>query len=177
MQHLIFDTETTGLIANSLQGDRYMPHVIEFYARLDDDEGNILDEVEFFCDPGIPVSEEITKITGIKPEQVKGEPPFKSFVPRVVEMIESADVVVAHNLSYDMAIVDLEMARCSQPLRWPDQKVCTVEGTEHLKGHRLKLADLHELLFGEPFAGAHRARTDVEALARCYHELIARDEI
>ena len=177
MRHFIMDTETTGLIKNSLQPLKHQPRVIEFYARIDNDAGELLEEIEFFCDPGVPVSAEITKITGIKPEDVKGQPAFSHFSPRIKEMIESCDVCVAHNLSFDMAIVDMDMSRSKVEFDWPATKLCTVEGSEHLKGHRLNLSALHELLFGEPFAGAHRARTDVEALARCYHELVARGEI
>jgi len=50
-----------------------------------------------------------------------------------------------------------------------------VEQTQHLKGHRLSLGDLHDLLLGERFSGAHRARADVMALARCVSEMIRRD--
>ena len=53
--------------------------------------------------------------------------------------------------------------------------VCTVELTEHKKGYRLKLSDLHEHLFGEDFKEAHDARADADALARCYVALLKAD--
>ena len=59
---------------------------------------------------------------------------------------------------------------------WP-RLCCTVENTEWLHGHRLSLSALHEELFGEPFSGAHRARTDVAALTRCYLELVKRGDL
>ena len=178
MLALIFDTETTGLVANSLQGEKHQPRVIEFFAQMVDEEsGQAVEELEFFCDPRIPLTEEITRITGIKPEDLVGAPRWAEMAGQVSDLIGRADKVVAHNLSYDQFVVEAEMARAGQPVVWPARRVCTVEGTEHLKGHRLNLSALHELLFGEPFAGAHRARVDVQALTRCYLELLKRQEI
>ena len=137
----------------------------------------IAEELEFFCDPGKPLSEEVQRITGIKPEQVAGQPKFSERAAEVKAMIEGADAVVAHNLSYDMAVVDFEMERAGLVVEWPAERVCTVESTEHLKGFRLSLSALHEELFGEPFSGAHRARADVEALTRCYLHLVEMGEI
>lgn len=177
MRTLVFDTETTDLISNSLLSEKHQPQIIEFCGLVYDDQAQELEGLEFFCDPGKPLPDEVTRITGIKAEDLRGAPRFEAVADRIVALIESADSVVAHNLSYDMAVVDFELARLGRRARWPADRVCTVEQTEHLKGHRLKLADLHALLFGEPFAGAHRARVDVEALARCYHELVRRGEI
>ena len=173
----LIDTETTALIKNSLLAEKHQPQIIEFFGCSMVDDSPDLEELEFFCDPGRALPAEITAITGITSAQLKGQPPFGHFAARVKALIEGSDVIVAHNLSYDQAVIDCEMRRLGQEIVWPANKVCTVEKTEHLKGHRLKLADLHELLFGERFAGAHRARTDVEALARCYFELVRRGEI
>ena len=46
-----------------------------------------------------------------------------------------------------------------------------------IEQRRLNLNKLHELLFGKEFTGAHRAKTDVHALVRCYHELMNRGVI
>lgn len=177
MRTLVLDTETTALVANSLLAEHHLPQIIEFCGLVYDEEARLVDELEFFCDPGRTIPAEVTKITGIKTEDVKGHPSFGHRAMEVRRLIESCDAVVAHNLSYDMTVVDVEMRRLEKAVNWPTDQVCTVEQTEHLKGHRLRLGDLHELLFGEPFAGAHRARVDVEALARCYHELVRRGEI
>lgn len=177
MRTLIFDTETTSLIGNSLLAERYQPQIIEFFGHVLDREFNVLEELEFFCNPGKPLTDEVMRITGIKNEQVCNEAKFDSRAGSVGLLIQSADIVVAHNLSYDMAVVDAEFKRLGLAIKWPKDMVCTVEQTEHLKGHRLKLSALHEELFGEPFAGAHRARADVEALTRCYIELVRRGEI
>lgn len=177
MRVLIFDTETSDLIGNSLLADRHMPDTIEFYGCIVNEEGDAVEELDFLCKPPQPVSETTTRITGIKQEDVKDAPPFSHFAEKVFALIESSDTVVAHNLSYDMGVVDVEAKRLGREVFWPADRVCTVEQTEHLKGHRLSLSALHEELFGEPFTGAHRARVDVEALTRCYLELVRRGEI
>ena len=180
MRAFLFDTETTDLIANSLIADRHRPFIIEFFGQtmeLVDGEWHKVDELEFFCKPPTAVSDEVTRITGITNDDLKGAKPFRDHADSVRELIERADEVVAHNLSYDEAVVDFEFERLGQQVGWPPGKICTVEATEHLKGHRLRLADLHEHLFGEKFQGAHRARADVEAMTRCFIELWDRGEI
>lgn len=177
MRTFIFDTETTALVENSLLALDRQPQIIEFYGAVLSGGGSILGELEFFCDPGRPIPEEVTRITGIETKDVKGEPPFSARADSIIATVESCEVVVAHNLSYDMAVVDFELRRLGRSLKWPRRRICTVEATEHLKGHRLNLSALHEYLFGEPFSGAHRARVDVAALIRCYNELINRGEL
>ena len=85
-------------------------------------------------------------------------------------MIEGADEVVAHNLAFDKAMLDFEFMRLDTELKWPAM-ICTVEATRHLKGHRLNLMALYEMLFSERFTEAHRAENDVRALARCFLKL------
>lgn len=177
MRHFIFDTETTDLLSNELLADRHQPHIIEFYGEVINDCGKVTDTLEFLCHPGFTIEPITTKITGIKPEDLEGKPPFAEFSERVADFIESSDVVVAHNLSFDMGVVNVEMRRCGQSLIWPEELICTVEQTEWIHGHRLNLSALHEHLFGEKFSGAHRAKNDVKALTRCYVELMKRGAV
>jgi DNA polymerase III epsilon subunit-like protein len=175
---LIFDTETTGLVGNQLLKLDQQPRVIEFFGQVVERDGTVLDELEFFCDPGVPVTSEITKITGIRPEDVRGQPPFRHFIPRLLELMAQSGAVVAHNLSFDWSMINFEFDRAGcGVVPWPLVRICTVAETEWIKGHRLKLIDLHSELLGEPFSGAHRARTDVEALTRIYVELCKRGDL
>lgn len=174
----IYDCETTGLVKNSLIPLKSQPRIIEFFGHLVDDEtGEVAKEIEFFCNPGIPLEEIITRITGIKPESLKDAQPFSHYACEICEMIAKADAVVAHNLSFDMALVEADCQRCECKPQWPPRLICTVEQTEWIKGHRLSLGAMHEELIGQPFSGAHRARNDVEALTRCYLELRKRGDL
>lgn len=179
MRYLIFDTETTNLIHNSLQPLGKQPRIIELFGLVLDDAKDWA-EVKIFhsyFNPGVPIPAEVTKITGIDNDKVKAAPSFIDRAQNVQEFFDDADVVVAHNLAYDTQVIDFEFARIQQSFRWPLRKVCTVEASEPLKGYRLNLSALHTELFGEGFESAHRAENDVRATARCYVELIKRGEI
>lgn len=186
-EYTIFDTETTDLISNLLLPLDRQPRVYEFFATriaIPDDnswpeEGDwtVVGELEFLCHPGIKIPEMSTKITGITDEMVKDCPPFPEFFERVRDIFAGA-IPVAHNLSYDRDMINLESRRITgKEFEWSKRGICTVEATEHLKGHRLNLSALHELLFGEKFEGAHRAREDVAALTRCFKKLMADAEL
>jgi DNA polymerase III subunit epsilon len=178
MKHLLFDTETTNLIQNSLQPLHKQPKVIEFFGlMLDDTDWSEIGTLHSYISPGVPISAEVTKITGITDAQVKGAPEFREFAPRLEKFFAGAHVAVAHNLSYDLAVLNFEFQRLGGKLVWPPRRVCTVEATEHLKGFRLSLTALHTELFGEGFAKAHSAEHDVRAMARCYITLTQRGEI
>jgi DNA polymerase III subunit epsilon len=168
---IVFDNETDGLInCNAIRMERW-PRVIEFCGLIYE-EGKLVDEVEFLIDPLRKISQEITDITGIKNEDLVGKPRLPNVWANIVTAFESCDVAVAHNCSFDVNVLDLEATRLALPkIQWPEL-FCTVENTEHLLGRRMKLSELHTHLFNEEFKGAHRARVDVEATARCYFEIM-----
>lgn len=172
MKALIFDTETTDLISNSLLDLKHQPRIIEFYGELVDvRKGKVLERLEFLCDPGIMIQPKTTEITGITQEMLKGQPPFRTFADKVKAIMSRATAVVAHNLSYDHQILTFEFQRIKDELRWPAIKICTVQETEFIKGRRMSLSEMHEHFFKEKFEGAHRARQDVEALTRCFLQM------
>lgn len=177
MKHLIFDTETTGLPKSSILELNKQPRVIEFCGILWNDEDDDEQVHEWLFNPGIPIPPDASKVSGITDEMVKDAPTFAEKAPAIRALLIVADVVVAHNLFFDIHMVSNEFRRgCSAAVTWP-KGVCTVERTEHFKGRRLKLGELYHHLFDEDFKGAHRAITDVKALLRCYRELIKREAI
>jgi DNA polymerase III epsilon subunit-like protein len=172
MKALIFDTETTDLISNSLLADNHQPRVIEFFGQLVDvPKGKVLDVLEFTCNPGIPIPKKVTEITGLTDADVRDSPPFPEYASAVEALLAKAGAAVAHNLSYDLQVLGFEFRRMKRELKWPPAMICTVQETQFLKGMRLSLSNLHLTLFGEEFKGAHRARQDVEALTRCFLEM------
>ena len=176
MNTLVFDTETTDLIKNKLLPLERQPHIIEFFGVSLDPEGNEIAAHHWMFKPPVKLNDDVKRITNISDEMLADKPPFASAAAEIKKLIEDHDEVVAHNLSYDMGVVDFEMKRCGLSITWPIP-TCTVEGTEHLKGFRLNLSSLHELLFGEKFDGAHRAENDVRALAACFKQLRSIGEI
>lgn len=179
MRALIFDTETTGLVENRSTALDKQPYIIEFYAvDCDLKTGEIYEEVGLLIKPPIKISEEITKITTITNEMLVDCLSFEDYdiSEKIIKTIESSKLVIAHNISFDCDMIELECERVSRCVNWP-RKLCTVEQTVGLVGVRLTLSKLHEYLFNEPFNGAHRAKVDVMALKRCCEELYKRDVI
>lgn len=174
MDYIVFDTETTGLVRHQAVQLKDQPHVIEFAGiRLKDVKGKLKEvkRLNFLCKPPVQITEEITKITGITQKMVEKEKSFKAYASPLVQFFQASDVAIAHNFSFDEAMINFEFRRIKIPWIWPKRCICTVEATEYVKSRRMKLQELHEHLFGEAFSGAHRAMTDVEALARCVIKL------
>lgn len=173
----IFDTETSGLVENHTVKMDKQPEVIDFYAaHVDLKKGKILKEFDTLIKPRTRISELITKITGITNELLEKEKPFNYYGGTIVPMLTVNPVVIGHNLSFDMEMIDLEMERLGRAIIWP-RPICTVEQTIHLKGFRLSQTALHEHLFGEGFNDAHRAKPDTQALIRICIELFKRGMI
>jgi DNA polymerase III alpha subunit (gram-positive type) len=178
---LAFDTETTGLIESRLKQQKFQPHVIQFCGILVDlDTGKTIESFDTFIRPPSPelINEHITKVTRISWEMVQNHGSFKDHAKKIRNFIENSPAVAAHNLIFDMDVLNVEFARLDQEeVKWPTRQICTIEASSHINGYRLKLGDLHKELFGEEFIDAHDARVDTEALVRCLVELKNRDWI
>ena len=174
---LICDTETSGLVQNHVIPLARQPSIIEYFGwTADFNRNELLDPepgqqaLDLLIKPPKPIDAEITKITGLTNEMLEAAPPFAAVADLIKMQIEAAPVVIAHNLSFDKEMIDLEFERLGQKINWP-RVICTVECCNFLKGYRLSLSNLHEHLFGESFAGGHRAKNDVAALTRCCQKL------
>lgn len=179
MRAFIFDTETSGLIDNHTLPLDKQPEIIEFYgADVDLKTGEILSEIEILIKPHKPISEEITNITGLENSDFEKCLPFSAHAPFIRKAIAESEAIIAHNLSFDMEMLKIECERLGGlSIKWPRRLICLVEQTVHLKGFRLSMMNLHEHLFNEKFADAHRAKPDTQALIRCAVELYKRGDI
>lgn len=180
MKVLVIDTETTGLIESPLTRLEFQPHVIQLCAvEASLDSGKTFRRLETKIKPPRLdlVTERITKITGITQDALREAPRFAEVADRLVELIESSLTVMAHNLTFDMEMVDLEMRRLDRSVTWPLRRICTVEQTVHLLGYNASLTVLHQHLTGRSFEGAHTAGGDVAALIDCGIVMWMRDMI
>lgn len=169
MKVIILDTETTGLPLPSSANLEEQPQIIEFAAiKCSTNTGRVLGEISQLIDPGVPIPEEITKITGITDKHVKGKPTFAEFLPDLAKFFKNADMMVAHNLPFDKSMMEFELRRLGiEDFPWPPKEQCSVELFEHLLGYRPKLKDLFEHYTGNPLNQTHRALDDVQALMTC----------
>lgn len=176
---ILFDTEVDGLVQNSARRLDKQPNIFELYALKVEEVNGFFSEIgefnSFFEYKG-ELPKKVVEITGVKTEDLAGAPSFKSKADEIKTFFEGADRIVAHNLAFDIAVMEIAFKKNNKITpQWPLDRLCTVEATEHMKGYRLNLQALHEELLGEGFEGAHRAETDVRAMFRCYKELVKRD--
>jgi DNA polymerase III epsilon subunit-like protein len=174
MEICIFDTETTGLLKPSPAKIESQPYITEFYGCIVDQDFNMIREYETFFDVGFPLDPIITKITGIKDSDLVGQPKFSDKVDELAKFFTGVDMMVAHNLPFDRSMLANELIRADSLIKfpWPRHHVCTVEKSIKIKGHRLKLSQLHKIITGKDFVDAHRAKNDVFALVRSFHGLV-----
>ncbi len=171
---ILFDTETTSLTAPEAAPIEQQPWIMEFAAiKVDARSLKETARLQFMCKPPIPIPLDSIKITGITNEMVAGKPPFAAFFPQLQDFFLGERYIIAHNLSFDITALRHEIGRLGKvtAFPWPPKQWCTVEKTLNMKGYRLSLGALHELLFGKPHEDAHRAMIDVEAMWRCVKEL------
>ena len=151
----VIDTETTGL--NPDQGDRIVELGVVLF-----DSGEISDRWGVLIDPERPLPADTTRITGIKPEDVAGQPRFADVADRFLELI-AGRLLVAYNASFDQVFVVEELARASRSL--PDSAIWLdplVFAKEIQRGQgNMKLGTVARRL-GVPLDEAHRATADAE---------------
>ena len=167
---IFFDLETTGLPKAEGSDLDMQPKIIEFGA-IKLDEGLVeSDRIEFLCNPGYPLEPIITKITGIKDEDLKDEKPFIANYQRVCEFFLGEKTVVAHNLPFDRKILKFELERLDKLTKfpWPYEHICTVEIGEGVWGKKRKLGDIYAEISGKKIEGAHRSTADIEAMIEIF---------
>ena len=170
---ILLDFETTGLILPSSSDLVLQPRIIEIGAIKVSDRGSVVAELGELIDTRQEISAEITKITGIKPEQLKGKRTIEEVIPELADFFLGAHTLVAHNVAFDRDVLYFELLRTGWERRFPfpPNQVCTVDSTMHIKGRRMKLTELYEHTQGKPLAQTHRAVDDVRALWECYKAL------
>lgn len=155
MKVAFVDFETTGL--NAEEGKP-----LEIALVLAEcSEEDILKTEEIYCsynDPGFPITEEIQKITNINDELVKGH---KIDWAKVNELLDKADIIVAHNAQFDKAWALKHGNAANRP--W----VCSVNQVNWKAHPRIERSNLEYLkqYFGIDIP-SHRAINDVMTLLR-----------
>lgn len=93
---VVFDIETTGFNAGT-------DHIIEIGAvRIRD--GEIIDRMDTFVDPEVPIPYHITRLTSIDDTMVMGADPISKVLPAFLEWCGDS-IIVAHNASFDTGFI------------------------------------------------------------------------
>ncbi len=190
MNLLFFDCETNGkpvAYGKSYTDLDNWPRVAQLAWILSDREGKIIDLQQWLIKPdgwAIP-KEDFFINNGMTTERnhLYGHP-IAPVLEAFLQAKYQADVLVAHNLSFDHPIVWAEIIRSGRQPRSGMLKVCTMKASTkfcNLPGKRgpkwPTLQELHMTLFGKPFDGAHDAAADITATKDCFFELVRRGVI
>lgn len=165
---IIWDTETTGLVQPEGAGLDKQPRIIEFAAVILNDKTYKQEmEMSILIDPLMPLSAEITKITGLTDKDLRGAPSFIEALPEIEGAFLGQRRMIAHNLQFDLSMLKNELKLIGREFAfpYPPEQVCSVQETEHLLGKRLRLVELYKMTIGGEYAQTHRALDDVKALA------------
>jgi DNA polymerase-3 subunit epsilon len=107
---MIFDVETTGLFKSGIT----YPHIIQLsYLLYNVDSKQLLMTYNTYVKPSQPVvlEEFITRLTGITQKDIETGTPIKQALYDFFLVLETVDILVAHNIKFDKNMIALEIAR------------------------------------------------------------------
>lgn len=177
---IAIDTETTGLLKPNAAPLSEQPKIIEIYCAKYSYDGDMIESFHSMINPEILLPEIITKITGIKDNDVKNAPTFVEIYKELAHFFVGCNHMTAHNLGFDRSMLGNELLRIDKVLAfpWPPIQLCTVVHSYDIRGYRLNLDKLYRELFGIDRPGTkHRAENDVKDQAKCFFELVKRGHI
>lgn len=165
---IIVDTETTGL---NQDADKIMEIGLVVF-EYDPETGQAYRVLESFGaleDPGIPITPEITEITGITNEMVAGQ---RIDDARVAELVSGASIVIAHNSKFDRPFLEQRFP-VFEELPWGCSFAQVNWDGEGLGARKL---DYIAFQFGF-FFDAHRAETDCQALLTILQQELPKSKV
>ena len=208
MRRLVFDTETTGLLPKvKLLNEETLPlfpYSVQFsYIVYEDETNTILKMRDFIVrlPQGITISEESIKIHGITNEiSSRDGVSIERVIDEFIQDYNAADSLVAHNLNFDLTVLQADMMRLinSNQLNYNKTKsyknfiaslntskkcYCTMQESidvcnikAYYKDGREyikfpKLSELHDKLFQSVPNNLHNSMNDVIVCLRCFYKM------
>ena len=161
---VVFDIETTGLSNKTCK-------IIEIGA-VKIKNGEILDRMDIFVDPEVPIPLEITELTSITDDMVKGAMKERE---AILEFLRFAGdrLLIAHNATFDVGFIKVAADRHGIPFEnsYLDTVGLSRFVNSELKLHKLNIIAKH---YGLDDFHHHRASDDAEVLAKIFAIMIGR---
>jgi len=191
--YLFFDTETNGLPKSwkAKEDDvSNFPRIVQLAYAMYKPNGELVGErVDIIIPEGFTIPKEASDVHGISTERANAEgKPLAEVLTEFQKAVRYSKHLVAHNIKFDFPVVNCEYIRAN--IGWSGkylEQICTMLGSMDFcklpnaygySGYKYpNLTELHNILFGEGFDGAHDALVDVQACARCFFELKKREVI
>jgi len=197
MKVLVFDTETSGLPeekCQSLYATHKWPYIMQLSYLFYDDSSN--DVIELYdslvkLDNSILLSEDSMAIHNITREMCNNSgQPIKTVLTSFINALMNADVIIGHNIRFDINIIRVECIRNNIKFNFNVNKenkpiihYCTMKKGKYITNIELtstngakyiknpKLIELYKHYFNEEVNGLHNALTDVLVCFRCYYKM------
>lgn len=155
-----FDTETTGIDPRSAR-------IIEFGLVIFDN-GEVVERFQTLIHPECLLPPEITRITGIKDDDLVGKPVFADLADDLERRLV-AQPLLAYNAAFDRSMVEGEFRRLGRSIALPvfldPFPFCHEAFKVAKKTKTAKLVDIAAFM-GIALESAHRADHDAEAAGR-----------
>jgi DNA polymerase-3 subunit epsilon len=191
---LFFDTETTGFTRDNLPlADPAQPYIVQLAAQLCRTDGKPIAGFSLIIDNGVEIPERAKAVHGITEEHcVKFGVSAVSALATFAHLHQRADLLVAHNIKFDKAVIDTAMTRTQgMEMRLKKPLYCTMESAKPVialpptdrmraagfngpKAPRLEECIRH--FFNEDLVDAHDAMADLLACKRVYLHLKSLEE-
>ncbi|MFZ1236278.1 MAG: exonuclease domain-containing protein [Prevotella sp.] len=157
---IVFDLETTGL-------DLVKDRIIQIsYIKVFPNEEELRENI--FVNPGKPIPQEITSLTGISDADVANAPSFKEIAQKLNDKFKGCDFAGFNSNHFDIPMLSEEFLRTGIDFDFSKCKLIDVQTIFH-KMERRNLAAAYKFYCGrkmeEDFT-AHRADEDTEATFR-----------
>ncbi len=155
---IVFDLETTGLSNRTCK-------IIEIGA-VKIKNGQVIETFDTFVDPECEISQEITNLTSITNDMVKGAPKEREALEKFLEFAGDR-LLIAHNANFDVGFIRVACERQDFPFTntYLDTVGLSKYVNPELKKHKLNLIAEHYNL-GD--FHHHRASDDAEMLAAIF---------
>lgn len=112
--------------------------------------------------PGMPIPEVVSQLTGITENDVKSAPLFKDVALSVCEFLEDADVAGFNVERFDLPMLEKEMGEAGLSWSWSSRTIYDAQKIFHIHEKRdLKAA--YSFYCGKDLVNAHTALADTEA--------------
>jgi len=165
---VVFDTETTDIAG-----------YIVSYALVEYDmiERKITNETYELINPEAKINAEAYAVHKISEEEVKDKPTFAQIKDKFLDILESADLIVGHNVLYDFSVLKRELERAKHHTNYPDVAIFdtmyySVDVVELSKKKMPRLEEAVAYFFGHQNATYHNALEDVKMTLKVFEKLV-----
>jgi DNA polymerase-3 subunit epsilon len=154
---VVFDCETTGI-------DFTKDQVIELCVQHG--LGPTATSRTWRIRPSVAIHPAAQAVHGIKLDDLAGCPLFGEYVDEIISVFTHADVIVGYNISFDIEMLQAELARIARPPLDLTTKKLVDAFRLWQQCEPRSLMHAHRRFVGDEFAAAHSASADVAATGR-----------